>query len=788
MAQTEIKQDAPVALDTDLLTMQVLPSGVAVLTYDVPGEPVNTLRAATAAALERALLAIEADPAVRAAVLLSGKPDSFIVGADIEMLRAAKTAGAAEAMSREAQAGFARLAGLKKPVVAAIHGPCLGGGFELALACHGRVASDDPRTVVGLPEVQLGLLPGADGLQRVAEIVGVLEALDLGTTGKSVKARKARRLGLVDEVVPASILTQAAVELALSLAERASGGSSGKRRGAPAPRRDRRAAPFSAKGLQALALEKNPIGRSMLFKKARQAAFKKTQGHYPAIDLIIDVLEAWAGKGMEASREVEARAFGQLVVSEAAARLTELFFATSALKKDNGVADPAVKARPVEKIAMLGAGFMGAGIAYISVNAGLQVRLKDRDDEALSRGVKAVGELLGERVERGSLTSIERVKLLSRLTATTDYSGVRGADVVVEAVFEDLALKHRILAEVEAHAGPEAIFASNTSSIPIGKIAAAARRPELVVGMHYFSPVHKMPLLEIIATKQTAPWVVATAVAMGKRQGKTVIVVNDGVGFYTSRILGPYMNEAAYLLADGVPIDEIDQALLRWGWPVGPMALLDEVGIDVAAHVGPIMLEAFGERLTPPPTVTRLVADGRKGRKNERGLYLYGEAARRARKQGPLAFLGGGRGGKGGKVVDPAVYELLGVTPAAGKVPLEEIQMRCTLQFVNEALHCHGEGILRSARDGDVGAVFGLGFPPFRGGPFRYVDAIGADEILRRVRGYEDRFGKRWTPAPALVEAAASGKRFHPLPSGNTLPPRRGARRGARGRAGLAES
>ena len=264
--------------------------------------------------------------------------------------------------------------------------------------------------------------------------------------------------------------------------------------------------------------------------------------------------------------------------------------------------------------------------------------------------------------------------------------------------------------------------------------------------MHYFSPVHKMPLLEVIATKKTAPWVVATAVDLGKKQGKTVIVVNDGVGFYTSRILGPLMNEASYILAEGIKIEDIDGAMRRWGWPVGPVTLLDEVGIDIAAHVGPIMVEAFGERMRPPPTMEKLVADNRKGRKNERGFYLYGEAAKKKGK---------------GKHVDTSVYEVLGIEPKHKMAP-EEIQMRCSLQFVNEALRCFGDGILRSPRDGDIGAIFGLGFPPFRGGPFRYVDAVGASEVLKRIEAYHQKLGVRWEPAPVLVEMAKTGKKFHP--------------------------
>ena len=671
------------------LSLQRRPDGVAVVTYDVPGEPVNTLKASFAADFERVFAEVASDPAVRAAVLVSGKREGFIAGADIDMLKAARTAAEAEALCRTGHAAMSPLWSLSKPVVAAVHGAALGGGFEVALACHGRVLSDDRKTVLAFPEVQLGLLPGANGLQRLAAKVGLQVALDYGLTGKNMRAQKARSLGVADDVVPASILVDVAAELALELAAM----------GAPFDRR----APRKGKGLPdeltTLALEKNPLGRRLLFKQARAELRKKTGGHYPAPERIVDVLQAFAEEGFDASREVEAKAFGELVVSSVAARLIEIFFAQTALKKDTGVSDPAVKPRKVEKVAMLGAGMMGGGLAYITLGAGIPVRLKDKDDASLGRGFKYVADILDGDVKRKKLTRLERDARMALLSGTVDYSGLKSADLVIEAVFEDLAVKHKVLREVEAEAKEGVIFASNTSSIPIGQIAAAARRPENVVGMHYFSPVHKMPLLEVIQTKETAPEVVATAVAIGKRQGKTVIVVNDGTGFYTSRVLGPMMSEASYLLTEGVSVEAIDQAMTAWGWPVGPVTLLDEVGIDVAAHIGPIMVEAFGDRMKPPPTMEKLVADGRKGRKNERGFYLYGAAAKKLGK---------------GKHVDASVYGVLGLpVPSKKSSPVapEEIQMRCSLQLVNEALHCLGEGILRSPRDGDVGAVFGLGFP-----------------------------------------------------------------------------
>lgn len=713
-----------------MLNMTVRADGVAVITIDAPGESVNTLQSDTTPAFIKLLDRIEPDSSIRAVVVQSGKADSFVVGANLDMLKSVRTASDAEALSREGHRGFARIAASKKPFVAAVHGPALGGGFELALACHGRVCTDDKKTAFGLPEVQLGLLPGANGLQRLARIVGLQAALDYGLTGKTMRASKAKALGVVDEVVPPSLLLEVACKHARKLGER--------------PRRpptfaDRLRGKPGPEALQALALEDNPLGRRVLFRKARQLTQKRTRGHYPAAYAIIEVLDTFASKGLDASADVEARAFGELVVSETARQLMGIFFATRELKKAGGAG------RSVEKLGVIGAGLMGAGVAYVSANAGLTVRLKDRDDAGIGRGLAYVDKLLAGRVKRRALSRLERDQIFARVSATTSYDGFARCDVVIEAVFEDLALKQRVLADVEARS--EAIFASNTSSIPIAEIARTAKRPEKVIGMHYFSPVEKMPLLEVIRHPGTSDETVATAVGLGQQQGKTVIVVNDGPGFYTTRVLAPYMNEAAHLLSEGVAIEAIDDALVDWGFPVGPMTLLDEVGMDVGAHVGQVLFTAFGARLTPPPGMEKLVASGRAGRKNKKGLYLYDDQGNRVRN--PKT-----RG------VDTSVYDELGVRPSAN-VPREEIQMRLALALVNEAARCLGEGILSAPRDGDIGAIFGLGFPPFRGGPFRYVDSIGAVEIVRRIEGYRARFGERFEPAPALVELARKNGRFY---------------------------
>jgi 3-hydroxyacyl-CoA dehydrogenase / enoyl-CoA hydratase / 3-hydroxybutyryl-CoA epimerase len=713
------------------LALEFRSDGVAVVRFDVPGEPVNTLQADFAAEFERVFDKIEQEPNVKAVLLTSRKPDSFIAGADIKMLRAVERAEQASELSRSGQRALGRLVDFHVPVVAAIHGACLGGGLELALACSARVATSDEKTKLGLPEVQLGVLPALGGTQRLPRLIGIQSALDLLLTGKQIDGKRALRVGLIDELVPATILLEVAVKVALARA------AAGPKR-TPLLRRW-----FDRAKVSEFALAENPLGRKLVFDQARKQLLSKTHGNYPAAERILDVVKLGLAKGLSAGLEAESHAFGELVVSDEARALMHVFFASTELKKDSGVDALGVALRPVHQISVLGAGLMGAGIAYVSAaQAKIDVRLKDRDEAALGKGLKYVRDLVDERFKARRLTVTERDLLMAHVTATTDYLGIDSADVVIEAVFEDLELKRHVLAEVEGHANKRAIFASNTSSLPIAKIAEGARRPEQVIGMHYFSPVHKMPLLEIIVTDQTLPWVTATCVELGKRQGKTVIVVRDGAGFYTSRILGPYLNEASFLLSEGVAIERIDAALVKWGFPVGPITLLDEVGIDVGAKVGHILHDAFGARMAPAPGVERLLTDERLGKKNQRGFYAYGAAK------------------KSDKQVDRSVYALLSVEPTLA-TPEIEIAQRCALQLINEALHCFGDGILRSARDGDIGAIFGLGFPAFRGGPFRYVDTVGASDVVRRLESQQATLGVRFAPAPVLLEMAKTGRTFY---------------------------
>jgi 3-hydroxyacyl-CoA dehydrogenase/enoyl-CoA hydratase/3-hydroxybutyryl-CoA epimerase len=705
-------------------TLEVRRDGVAVVTLDASHEKRNTITPALCAQLVDVIERAEHDASVAAVVIASAKA-GFVESTDVESLKAIKFATDAERFARDVSRAFARIAGLKKPVVAAVHGPALGGGFELALAAHGIVASDHARTSFALPEVRFGLIPGGNGLLRIARRAGLRAAIDLGTTGKSIGPARARDAGLVDDVCPQAILLDVAARRAKALVGRES---------VKAGRTD----------ALALVLERNTVGRALLFKGARRHTRERTHGHYPAPERILDVLERYAARGFEAAAELEARAFGELVVSETAHRMIEVFFAARELRRDRGIFERA-EPRAVQSAAVVGGGRIGAGIAAVTIATGIAVRLKEQDDERAGRSLCRVRELLAEGVEEAEPSALHRDRAFARLSMATDYSGLRNVDIVIEAVPENVALKHSVLRDLERCVQPTCVVASTTSSIPIAQIALAAARPERVLGMHYFHPASKVELLEIVRSDKTEPWAVATAAALGKKQGKTVIVVKDAPGFYTTRVLAPLLAEATLLVGEGVAIEAVDAALVDWGFPVGPLQLLDDVGLDVGAHVAQVLHAAFAERLTPPGAIAKLVADGRQGRATGRGFYRYdvGAVGRPVR-----------------RAPDPGVYALLGVAPAT-RLPIEEIQMRCALALVNEAVRCFGEGVVRGARDADLGAILGLGFPRFRGGPLRYVDTIGSAETLRRVQGYADRFGERWRPAPLLVQMAKRGERFY---------------------------
>lgn len=709
---------------TSAFTLHLRNDQIAVITVDVPGEKMNTLKAEFAGQVRALLKQVRENRDIRGLVIISAKSDNFIAGADIRMIDGCVNAQQAETLARQGQQLMAEIHALSIPAIAAIHGACLGGGLELALACHGRICTDDEKTLLGLPEVQLGLLPGSGGTQRLPRLIGVSTALEMILTGKTLRPRQALKSGLVDEVVPRSILLEAAVELA--------------KKERPASRR----LPARERILA------GPLGRALLFRMVSKKTAQKTQGNYPATDRILEVIETGLSHGSSSGYEAEARAFGELAMTAQSRALRNIFFASTDLKKDPGAA---VEPGPLNSVGILGGGLMGGGIAFVTASKGrLPVRIKDINFNGINHALKYSWDLLDKKVRRRHIKPAQRDSELARISGTTDFSGFAGRDLVIEAVFEDLALKQQMVADVEQHCSPHTIFASNTSSLPIGDIAARAQRPEQVIGLHFFSPVEKMPLVEVIPHQGTSEQTIATTVALAKKQGKTPVVVADKAGFYVNRILAPYINEAMRILTEGGKVDEVDRALVRFGFPVGPVQLLDEVGIDTGTKIIPVLEAAFGERFSAPDNiVTAILGDDRKGRKNGRGFYLY-----------PA------KGQKGRKRVDPAIYPLIGAGTQAATLTSQHIAERCVMLMLNEAARCFDEGVIRSARDGDIGAVFGIGFPPFLGGPFRYMDSLGAGNVVATLQRLESQYGTRFAPCEPLVRMAEEGGRFWSISNG----------------------
>ena len=697
---------------------EVRSDGVGVLTLDGRGAE-NTVSLAFVEALGDAVSAAARNPRIVALVLRSAKAD-FVVGTDPKLFRSLRFAQDAEDLSRAIARAFAQLA-RDKPVVAWVDGAALGAGFELALACTAIVASDDARTAFGFTELARGLIPVACGPMRVARRAGLRYALDLGTTGRVVRPLPALRRGLVDEVVPPFTGLDAACALARDLCD-------------PRRRRAFAARTSSKQWLDRALFETNPFGRHALFRAVRQELRARTRGHDLAASHTVDVLERYAKNGFRAAADLEPRLFGDTVVSESANRRLDVFFARKATDADPGV-DEDVKPAALGRLAIVGAGRIGAGVALISAEAGLDVRLKDTKKGLVDRGLRDAFGADGPRPE--PLRRRERASLIGKVSRASDYGRLRDASIVLEAISEDLALKRRVLQEIEQVVPATTVLATTTAALSITAIARGTRHPERVVGMRYFKPVAQTHLVEVVRTDRADPRAVATAVALGKRQGKTVIVVRDQPVFYTPRLLVAYVGEALRLVGEGCAVDVVDTAMVDWGFPVGPLRLLDEVGFRTSEQVVTVAGEAFGPRLALPAAFAKLRAAGREGKRNGRGFY------------------------SGKRTVDASVYGVLGVTPRPKAVSADDIALRIGLAMVNEAVRALGDGVIRSARDGDVGAVFGAGFPAFRGGPFRYVDMLGLPEVLRRTRSLEQRFGARFEPAPLLVDSMRSGQRFY---------------------------
>jgi len=698
-------------------------NNIAILWLNQADSAVNTLSPAIFDACEQVFEELENNEQVTAIVLISRKKD-FVAGADLEALYAINELHVWEKEARRAHTLLKKMEKSKKPIVCAMHGATVGGGLEIALACQYRIATDSPRTFFSLPEVKLGLLPGGGGTQRLPHLIGLTSALDMMLTGRNIYVHKAKKLGLVDKIVHQHSLLRVAKQQAKAMA--------GKKIVRPTKRK------FSDK-----LVESNLFTRKMVLNKAYAEIVKKTHGNYPAPFKIIDCVRMGSSYGRDIGFEAEMQKLDELVVHPVTKRLIELFFAMNAKKKNalEGLA------KPIKKIAMVGAGFMGEGIAQVSINKAIPVLLKDINNVQLQQAQQNIWKQLNKKIRQKALSPAQAEKQMNLLNPQLQYTQFSQADIVIEAVFEDIDIKHQIVAQCEAATPSHCIFASNTSALPISKIAEKSSRPSQVIGMHYFSPVPKMPLLEIVTTPQTADWVVATAVSLGIKQGKTCIVVKDGPGFYTTRILAPLLNEALLLLEEGAAIKQVDKVAQQLGFPVGPITLIDEVGIDVGAHIMQGELMRFFQVRNPDMKICKalgeMAAAGYKGRKNKQGFYRYNKQGKKQK----------------GKV-NNAVYDYFG---GQERLPFtsKEIRQRLQLIMTNEAAYCLQEGIIEHPSDGDIGAILGLGYPPFTGGPFRYLDSIGCAKATKRLNDLSATHGPRFAPANILVRYAEEGKRFY---------------------------
>lgn len=679
-------------------------------------------------------------PGIAGLVITSTKPGCFAAGVDISIFDTLTTQSAGEQASLRLHAVFEKFANASVPTVAAINGVCLGGGLELSLACHYRICSSHQSTKMGLPEIQLGLLPGGGGTQRLPRIIGVTPALDLILTGKKIDSKKAYKLGLVDEVVPENQLTQRAVAICKT---KPTVSIEKSRKNQPSIASIKTSS-FTGRDVQKIALESNLIGRTIIERKSLEQIEKSTKGFYPAPKKALDAVMKGISRSLAEGLKIEAKLFGDLVVTQESRSLVHIFRIVTAAKKNpfnedaqlashQHIVEPLTTGRNV--VGMLGAGLMGSGIATVLSDKNIRTALLDRDGSGVRNGIKNIQQFFDERMRRRRIKRFDRDAALARVIPTTDMKTLTGCSMIIEAVYEDLTVKHEILKRCESTLDDEDfVFASNTSSIPISKIAAAAKKPENVVGMHFFSPVPKMPLVEIITTESTSERAASAAFSIASQMGKSIIVVKDGPGFYTTRILAFLISEALNILSEGASIEAIDKALEQFGMPVGPITLLDEVGIDVGAHIITILKDAFSDRLVIPAELENIISENRKGRKNGRGFYTYPDG----KKDKP----------------DLTIYKHLKHGNDRRNFDLKDIADRCIFVMLNEAARCLDEGIISHPDVGDLGAIFGLGFPPFLGGPFHYAKHLGHVRVMESLMDLSLKHGSRFAPAAYWSKSA----------------------------------
>jgi len=704
------------------MRLEILEGEHAEIIIDSPGKKVNVLDRQALTDLHNHLAILKTKTEIKTLLIYSAKPDIFLAGADINEIQLMKTKEDALKLVEQMQDIFNELDNLPQVTMALIDGPCMGGGTELALSCDYRVCSDNPRTKIGLPEVQLGVLPGAGGTQRAPRLLGIVDAITMITSGAAYVGPKALKLKLVDDLMP--------TETMLEIARRKMRDGSYKKYLA------RREKTFFQR-LQ----EMSPL-KSFVFKQARKQIMAKTKGQYPAVLKALSVIEETLGGPLKQGLAIEALAFAELAISPVAKNLIGIFFGSEELKKQTGILPheaPNFKPKKYQRVGVIGAGIMGGGIAAVASSKSIEVHLKDIADHSIATALKTAQSLFDRDLKKKKIDRAEFLKRRYRIIPSLKWVGFGHLPIVVEAVIERMSIKKDVIADLEKILPVDAIIATNTSSLSISEMASEARHPERIVGMHFFNPVPMMPLVEVVRAEKTSPEVVAQTVAFGKQLGKTVIVVKDSPGFLINRILMPFLIESGHLKQEGYSVAQIDKAATKFGMPMGPFRLMDEVGLDTGAKVADVIASGF-PHMKVLPMIHEMVAKGYLGKKNGKGFYLYDPKGKPA-----------------------------GVRPEFQKAAMDDseatdrsIQDRLILPMVTEATMALDEGIVSGVRELDLGLIYGIGFPPFKGGLLRWVSSLGEREILDRMNVVHNATKGRLIVPKAFVQRVQSGHSFYP--------------------------
>lgn len=709
-------------------SIRITPRGdVALVEWDLVGEKVNKMSTPVMMRLRDVLEELSRSN-YKAVVMISRKQNIFIAGADIEEIQHMKTREQFKPQLEQAHSVFNSIEDLKMPVIVAINGACLGGGCEMSLACDYRIASTDPSTKIGLPETKLGIIPGFGGCWRLPRAIGLQASLDIILAGKSVDANKAMKLGLVDQAVHPSLLESFAMQFANDLIKNGKG---------------KRTKHFEPRGVMAKLMESALI-RPKVFSEATKATMKASGGHYPAPLKAIEVIKKVYGMtNRERALEIEMEGFCEVAVTDVSKHLINVFFMMEGVKKKTGAA-AGVKPLPVKRIGVLGAGTMGGGIAYVAADRGIEVRLKDVNNQALAIGFKHARDIWEKLKSKRKITQFDLNRKMNLVTGGLDFAGFKNLDVVIEAIVEDMKIKQTVIGETVGHCRPDCIIATNTSSLSVTEMSKGHPHPENFVGMHFFNPVDKMPLVEVIRGEKTSDVAVATIFDLAKKMGKLPVVVKDGPGFLVNRLLVPYMIESAWLLQEGMDIKIVDDYYKRkFGMPMGPFALLDEVGIDVGIKVSKIFHQTLGDRIQIPEVMMKLSTTDRKGKKNKKGFYHYDEKGKRLE-------------------VDTSIYADLGLGTPTNKLTEDECINRGIYLMVNEAaLALIEERIVETPEEVDLGMITGTGFPPFRGGLLRYADSVGSQKIADELEVFATKYGPRFKPSTPLRNMAKTQRTFY---------------------------